>query len=59
MLFIEQQTTTLQLDMVQVPQRAPTSPTIRAVIILTWIYYNDSIGAWQEQTQTFKFRVEE
>ena len=22
-------------------------------------YYNDSIGAWQEQTQTFKFRVEE
>ncbi len=22
-------------------------------------YYNDSIGAWQEQPQTFKFRVEE
>ena len=22
------------------------------------IYYNDSIGAWQEQPQTFKFRVE-
>jgi hypothetical protein len=22
-------------------------------------YYNDSIGAWQEQSQTFKFRVEE
>ena len=22
-------------------------------------YYNDSIGDWQEQTQTFKFRVEE
>ena len=22
-------------------------------------YYNDSIGAWQQQPQTFKFRVEE
>ena len=22
-------------------------------------YYNDSIGAWQEQQQAFKFRVEE
>jgi hypothetical protein len=22
-------------------------------------YYNDSIGNWQEQPQTFKFRVEE
>jgi hypothetical protein len=22
-------------------------------------YYNDSIGDWQEQSQTFKFRVEE
>ena len=22
-------------------------------------YYNDSIGDWQEQPQTFKFRVEE
>jgi hypothetical protein len=22
-------------------------------------YYNDSIGAWQEQSQAFKFRVEE
>ena len=22
-------------------------------------YYNDSIGSWQEQSQTFKFRVEE
>ena len=22
-------------------------------------YYNDSIGSWEEQPQTFKFRVEE